>query len=185
MASDYLKMLQREQEVFSNPTRHPIPIRFAVLVVEGKSYSTGKTVFEAQNQASVAGSCINKQQHQLADFTKDASGSSSHSKVLPTGFSICTEGPHIESWGHYTREEDGIHKYKMNIMNTCYATLLPGVELFFHDLDKIRSWALDTLLDDIGEQLAASERAVRVRLEPLGNTPNNSSIPTASQGLCA
>lgn len=73
----------------------------------------------------------------------------------------------------------------MNIMNTCYATSLPGVELFFHDLDKIRSWALDTLLDDIGEQLAASERAVRVRPEPLGNTPNNSSIPNASQGLCA
>lgn len=56
--------------------------------VEGKSYATGKTVFEAQNQASVSGSCINNQQHQLANFTKRASAGSSHSKVLPTGFSI-------------------------------------------------------------------------------------------------
>lgn len=183
IASDYLKMLQRDRGVFSNPTQHPIPIRFAVLVVEGKSYATGKTVIEAQNQASVSGSCINNQQHQLADFTKVASGGSFHSKVLPTGFSICTEGPHIESWGHYTREEDGIREYKMNIMNTCYATLLPGVVAFFHDLDKIRSWSLDTLLDDIGEQLAASERAIRARPEPLGNKTNNTSIAATTQGL--
>lgn len=73
----------------------------------------------------------------------------------------------------------------MNIMNICYAILLPGVMSFFHDLDKIRSWALDTLLDDIGEQLAASERAVWIGPEPLGNIPNNSIIPTTSQGLCA
>ena len=147
-----------------------IPIRFAVLVVEGKSYATGKSVFEAQNQASVSGSRINNQQHQLADFTKRASGGSIHSKVLPTGFSICTEGPHIESWGHYTREEDGIRKYKMNIMNTCYATLLPGVVSSFHDLDKIKSWALDTLLNDIAELLAVSERAARAGQESLGST---------------
>lgn len=213
MASDYLKMLQRDHEVCSNPTHHPIPIRFAVLVVEGKSYATGKTVCEAQNQASVSGSCISNQQQLLADFTKVTSGGSSHSKVLPTGSSICTEGPHIESWGHYTREEDSIREYKMNIINTCYATLLPGVVSFFHDLDKIRSWALGTLLDDIGEQLAASERAVRVGPAPLpseknlgpglymwlgkkknihcrrrqiiGNRPNNSSIPTTSQGRSA
>lgn len=185
MASNYLKKLQRDQELFSNPTQHPIPIRFAVLVVEGKSYATGKPVFEAQNQASVSGSCMNNQQHQLADLTKRASAGSFHSKVLPTGFSICAEGPHIESWGHYTREEDGVRKYKMNIMNTCYATLLAGVVSFFHGLDKIRSWALDTLLDDIGEQLAESERAARARQEALRNTPNSTTMPTTTQGLCA
>lgn len=149
MAGDYLDMLQRDQQVFSDPTQHPIAIGFAVLVIEGKPYATaGRTVFEAQNQASVSGSCANNQQHQLADFTKIASGGSFHSRVLPTGFSICTEGPYIESWGDYTREEDGIRKYKTNIMDICHATLLPGVVSFFHDLDKIRSWALDTLLED-------------------------------------
>lgn len=73
----------------------------------------------------------------------------------------------------------------MNIMNTCYATLLPGVVSFFHDLDKIRSWALDTLLDDIGEQLVVSERAVHAGAETLGNTPNNTFIQTTFQGLRA
>lgn len=58
----------------------------------------------------------------------------------------------------------------MNIMNTCYATLLPGVVSFFHDLDKIKSWAVDTLLDDIAEQLAVPERAARAGQESLGNT---------------
>lgn len=93
MAGGYLKKLQRDQELFSNPTQHPIDIRFAVLVTEGKSHATGKTVYEAQNQASVSGSCINNQQHQLADLTERASAGSFHSKLLPTGFSICTQGP--------------------------------------------------------------------------------------------
>lgn len=61
--------------------------------------------------------------------------------------------------------------YKMNIMNTCYATLLPGFVSFFHDLDMIKSWALDPLLDDIAEQLAVSERAARAGQDSLGNTP--------------
>ena len=32
-------------------------IRFPFLVVEGKSYATGETVFEAENQAAVSGAC--------------------------------------------------------------------------------------------------------------------------------
>lgn len=87
--------------------------------------------------------------------------------------------------GNYTREEDGIRKYKMNIMNTCYATLLPKVVLFFYDLDKIRSWALNTLLNDIGEQLVVSERTIRARAKTFGNTSNNIFIQTIFQGLYA
>lgn len=45
MAIDYLNMLQPNQQVFSNPTKHPIAIGFAVLAIEGKSYATGKRVF--------------------------------------------------------------------------------------------------------------------------------------------
>ena len=75
-ADAFLKALQEQQTLCSDPSQEAINIRFPVLVVEGKSYSTGKFVFEAQNQAAVSGSCMMKMQHQLASlFDHFASGS--------------------------------------------------------------------------------------------------------------
>ena len=64
-ADGFLKFLQEQHRVFSCPSEQDGSIRFPVLVVEGKSYSTGKLVFEAQNQAAVSGSCMLNMQLQL------------------------------------------------------------------------------------------------------------------------
>lgn len=69
-ATLFLKVLQMQQVLYSNPTQHDLPIRFPTMVIEGKSYATGKPVFEAQNQAAVSGSCMIKLQQDLADLAR-------------------------------------------------------------------------------------------------------------------
>lgn len=95
-ADEFLKTLQHQQALCSDPSQEAINIRFLVLVVEGKSYATGKFVFEAQNQAAVSGSCMMKMQHQLADLF-DLNVPGSHNKKEPLAFSLCTQGPYMSS----------------------------------------------------------------------------------------
>ncbi|KAI2611857.1 hypothetical protein GGR54DRAFT_617066 [Hypoxylon sp. NC1633] len=128
------------------------------MVVEGKAYATGKPVFEAQNQAAVSGSCMIKLQHDLADLTKSASGGSYASKV-PLAFSICTEGPYIELWVHYTTSEDNVRMYNMNILKICHASLPEGVAEFLMVVDSMMSWASVDFVNDIAEQLVLVESA--------------------------
>lgn len=156
----FLKFLQEQQSLCSAPSQQDIPIRFPLLVVEGKSYSTGKFVFEAQNQAAVSGSCMVNMQHQLAElFGPFAPGP--YTKKEPLAFSICTEGPHIELWVHYTTSENGKRKYNMNILKTCHALLLAGVVDFLVMVDRVLSWASSEFVDDVATQLASVERATR------------------------
>ncbi|KAI4238681.1 MAG: hypothetical protein LQ349_000924 [Xanthoria aureola] len=91
-ANDFLKALQNQQILCSNPLQPAYPMRFPPLVVEGKSYLTGRPVFEAQNQAAVSGSCMTNLQHKLAELSKRMSPGS-YQDEEPLAFSICTEGP--------------------------------------------------------------------------------------------
>lgn len=100
-ADDFLKVLQREQKLCSDPMQNFLNVRFPILVIEGKAYATGKTVFEAQNQAAVSGCCMVNLQQQLTDLFEGVFSNPRGGKT-PLAFSICTEGPHIEFWVHYT-----------------------------------------------------------------------------------
>lgn len=64
-----LKSLQNRGMLISDPTQQGI-IRFPGMVIEGKAYSTGKQVFEAQNQSIVSGACITNLQQQNFDRAK-------------------------------------------------------------------------------------------------------------------
>ena len=161
-ASDFLKYLQRQQLLCSDPAQGAWPIRFPPIVVEGKSYATGKPVFEAQNQASVSGSCMTNLQHKLADLVETTSPGSFSNKA-PLAFSICTEGPHMELWVHYTTLQDGIRMYNMSILRTCHASILEGVVEFVTAVDNVMSWAATGFLDDIADQLVLVEKAGRVQ----------------------
>lgn len=130
-----------------------------MLVVEGKSYSTSKSIFEAQKQAAVSGSCMMKMQHQLADLFDLIAGS--HDKKEPLVFSICTQGPYMELWGHYTTSVSGIRKYNMNFIQTCNALILAGVVEFLVIVDRVLSWACSEFVDDVAKQLALMENATR------------------------
>lgn len=135
-------------------------VRFPILVIEGKSYATGKTVFEAQNQAAVSGSCMINLQHQLADLSKSIfpefepeSTSKSESSKTPLEFTICSEGPHIELWVHHSSLEDNLRMHYMNVQKICHRSLKDGLKDFLPDLDRLMSWTSRRFLKDIGDQL--------------------------------
>jgi hypothetical protein len=161
-ASKILETLQQQQVLCSDPVQQALPIRFSHMVVEGKSYSTGKPVFEAQNQAAVSGSCMTNLQHMLTDLTKRASPGSYHSNA-PLAFSICTEGPHMELWVHYTTLTEGVRMYNMNILKTCHASIEEGVVDFLTMVDLVMDWASTDFLNEIAEQLLLLARAERVQ----------------------
>ncbi|KAL8855933.1 MAG: hypothetical protein Q9178_007447 [Gyalolechia marmorata] len=97
-AQDFLKDLQYQQALCSNPLQPVYPLCFPPLVVEGKSYSTGRTIFEAQNQAAVSGPCMTNLQHMLSELTEL---NCIEQQLLPCrkeplAFSICSEGPILQ-----------------------------------------------------------------------------------------
>ena len=124
-SSDFLKYLQVQKLLCSNPALEVLPIRFPFMVLEAKSYPTSKTILEVQNQASVSGSRMTNLQHKLADLTRTAAPTYSGYEA-PLAFSICPEGPYFELWIHYTTLYDKVRMFNMNILATCHASLLSG-----------------------------------------------------------
>ncbi|KAL8932835.1 MAG: hypothetical protein Q9216_006650 [Gyalolechia sp. 2 TL-2023] len=160
-ADDFLKVLQRERKLCSDPTQNFLNVRFPILVIEGKAYATGKTVFEAQNQAAVSGGCMVNLRQQLTDLFEgvfpNLRGRKTH-----LAFSICTEGPQIEFWVHYALSEDKVRSHYMNIFRTCYGSLQGGLEDFLMDLERLMRWTKDEFLKEVADQLCKlANHAVR------------------------
>lgn len=151
-ADDFLKFLQRERKLYSDPTQNFLNVRFPILVIEGKAYATGKTVFEAQNQAAVSGGCMINLQQQLSDLFEgvfpNLGGKKTH-----LAFSICTEGPQIEFWVHYALSEDNVRSHYMNIFRTCYGSLQGGLEDFLMDVERLMRWTKDVFLKEVADRL--------------------------------
>ncbi|KAI4134333.1 MAG: hypothetical protein LQ341_006039 [Variospora aurantia] len=156
-ASDFLKALQNQQALYSNPLQPAYPLRFPPLVVEGKSYSTGRPAFEAQNQAAISGSCMTNLQHKLTELTERTSPRSHHPSKDPLAFTICTEGPMIQLWVHYTTLTDRERMYHMYVLRICHASTQPflqdGVKEFFTAVYGVMQWAIVDFLDGLVEQL--------------------------------
>ncbi|KAL9044208.1 MAG: hypothetical protein Q9214_002640 [Letrouitia sp. 1 TL-2023] len=141
------------------PTQRESNLTFPSFVFEGKGYSTGKQIFEAENQASVAGACGLKIQIMLDELVKRATRSSDVSLISSKNqpqlfFSICSEGPYHELWAHYTLIEDGERQFKMVLLDTCNGTLLKQVESFLVEIDNIMIWTMGTFLDSLVDHLA-------------------------------
>lgn len=151
-ADDFLKFLQRERKLCSDPTQNFLNVRFPILVIEGKAYATGKTVFEAQNQAAVSGACMVNLRQQLTDLFEGVF-SSVRGKKTHLAFSICTAGPQIEFWVHYTLSEDNVRSHYMNIFRTCYGSLQGGLEDFLMDVERLMRWTKDDFLKEVTDQL--------------------------------
>lgn len=131
---------------------------FPPMVVEAKAYSNGKSVYEGQNQAAVAGAYMTDLQLKLAKFTTESTGHGSRqSNKEPLAFSICTEGPRLPLWVHYTTMKFDVREYKMNIFKICHASSFPPlwerVQKFFEAVDGVMSWATSDFLDEIADQL--------------------------------
>lgn len=151
-ADDFLKVLQRERKLCSDPTQNFLNVRFPILVIEGKAYATGKTVFEAQNQAAVSGGCMVNLRQQLTDLFEGVF-TNLRGRKTHLAFSICTEGPQIEFWVHYALPEDNVRSHYMNIFRTCYGSLQGGLEDFLMDVERLMRWTKDEFLKEVADQL--------------------------------
>ena len=147
------------------PTQRESNLTFPTLIFEGKGYSTGKQVFEAQNQAAVSGASGVKIQMMLDELVKRATRSSNDSLTLsrnrlPLVFAICSEGPQHELWAHYTVIEDGEHQFNMALLNTCHAVMPKQVEKFFFQVDNVLNWTagpfLKSVVDGLGKVVRKS-----------------------------
>ncbi|KAL8974513.1 MAG: hypothetical protein Q9197_001246 [Variospora fuerteventurae] len=154
----------QESVLIMVPTQRESALTFPALIVEGKAYSTGKQVFEAQNQAAVSGAGGLKIQVSLDELVKRAtkdfepSLTSLKKDRLPLVFSICTEGPYHELWAHYTVIEDDERQFKMVLLDICHGMLLEYVEKFFVRVDNVLNWATGPFLNSVVEDLGKIAR---------------------------
>ena len=138
------------------PTQRASDLVFPFAVVEGKAYSTGKQIFEAQNQAAVSGASALKIQLSLNELVKRSTSDTIPSPPKnqpPLFFSICTEGPYHELWAHYTHIEDDTHKFNMKLLKICNGVLLEGVEDFIAMVDNVLRWGIGEFLESVVERL--------------------------------
>ncbi|KAF2808311.1 uncharacterized protein BDZ99DRAFT_464186 [Mytilinidion resinicola] len=157
----------QEPVLISVPAPRASDLAFPFAVVEGKAYSTGKQVFEAENQAAVAGACGLKMQLCLDELVERAAPTPT-SDVLPAPknqpalfFSICTQGPIHELWVHWTNVEGGMRKFHMKLLKICHGVLLEGVEDFIVAVDNMLRWGTGQFLESVVERLGRVARNTR------------------------
>lgn len=154
VTKDLLEALQLDKRLCSNPTQHFFELRFPIFVIEGKAYTTGKTLFEAENQAAVSGSSMLNLQRQLTKL-HDSVNPTSGEKRPPLAFSVCTQGPILELWVHHLELEDNITRYHMNIIAACHGSLCDDLSRFLLKIDCLIEWYKHDYLGEIADQLFA------------------------------
>ncbi|OAG39038.1 hypothetical protein AYO21_06758 [Fonsecaea monophora] len=150
-----LSTLESEHFLYSNPVGDMALLRFPTLVIEGKAYSTGKTPFEAENQAAGAASCMINLYQQLTDVHNCYAPSSPHEKIAPLAFSITFVGPTIEVSVHYTVVKNNVTAYHMSVLDVYCATVIKHLETLVIVLEQIMRWNKEDVLPEIASQLAA------------------------------
>ena len=155
-----LKDLEFEGTLYSNPILSALVIRFPSIVLEGKSYATGRSIYEAQNQAGVSGAGMLMVQEQLNDLAAHQCPNSAQPKE-PLAFSICTEGPYMELWVHYVTLIQDTRFYNMNLLKICHASCPETVKEFLIAVESIMTWARSELLDHVAKQLSLVWKAAQ------------------------
>jgi len=151
------------------PTQRPSGLAFPFAVVEGKAYSTGKQIFEAENQAAVSAAsglkiqlCLNEVVKRATTTTTTTTGSdvplTLSNTATPLFFSICTEGPYHELYAHYTHIEDGVCKFNQTLLEICHGMLLKSVVDFIVAVDNVLRWGTGQFLESVVERLGMVAR---------------------------
>jgi hypothetical protein len=147
-----------EPMLISIPAPRALDLAFPFAVVEGKAYTTGKQISEAENQAVVAAACALKIQVDLNDLVKHArmrSGISSQPKEIKPAlfFSICTQGPIHELWVSWTVIEDKVRKFQSKLVSSCNALLPELGEEFLLKLNNVGLWGTGSFKESVVEGL--------------------------------
>lgn len=167
-----------EPMLCSDPTQRGLPLRFPFLVVEGKSHATGNHIFEAENQAVVAGACALKIQRDLDHLVKlpsrgfesgisqsehetsRRSEPDKHAKI-PLMFSICTQGPFHEVCAHYDSVVNEVRESHMTVIASCRAPIRTEVVRWLMIVDNVLTWGSKGLLDDVVRKLGMVAKKVK------------------------
>ncbi|KAI4216688.1 MAG: hypothetical protein LQ351_001177 [Letrouitia transgressa] len=142
-----------EPLLISVPALQASNLAFAFAAGEGKAYSTGRPVFEAQNQAAVAGACALKIQLDLQCLTRQAksragTAEAASARALPLlFFSVCTEGPI-----HELMKTACLHSGR-KCRKFAMGGLLDTVEQFLTAFDNVCAWGTGEFLDIVVESL--------------------------------
>ena len=157
----------RKPALIIEPTQRQSHLTFPTLVFEGKAYSTGRQIFEAQNQAAVSGAGGLKIQIMLNELVNRATRNSDVPLTplknrSPLVFAICSEGPQHELWANYSVIEDGEYQFNMALLNTCHGLMLKQVESFLIQVNNVLKWTagpfLKSVVDDLGKVVRKSRK---------------------------
>ena len=151
-ANDLIRELQRRGKLFSDPTQDFLDVRFPIQVIEGKAYATGRTNFEAEDQAAVSGACMVNVQQQLDDLYESVSPDAKKSRT-PFAFSVCMEGPVIQYWVNYFFVEEGIRMHYMNLLAVCNGALYDTLEVLLVKWQQLMDWYGNEYLTEIATKL--------------------------------
>lgn len=139
-----------EPMLCSNPTQRGLPLRFPFLIVEGKSHATGNHIFEAENQAGVAGPCALKILHDLDHLVEFVTCPSEHENAeTRLVFSICTQGPFHALYAHYDSLINEIREFHMTVIATCRAPIETEVVRWLMAVDNVLTWGSTDFLNGV------------------------------------
>ncbi|KAM3088670.1 hypothetical protein ACMFMG_000304 [Clarireedia jacksonii] len=147
-----------EPMLISIPAPRALDLTFPFAVVEGKAYTTGKQISEAENQAVVSAACALKIQLDLNDLVKHhrmRSGISSPPVEIKPAlfFSVCTQGPIHELWAHWTIVENKVRKFQSKLVESCNALLPEQGEAFILKPNNVGLWGTGSFKESVVERL--------------------------------
>ena len=162
------EMVQHESGGSPEPMLIPIPatlagdLAFPFTVIEGKAYSTGKQIFEAENQAAVSMACALNILHRLDRIANDEIIASTQKRVL---FSITTEGPIHELWAHWTIIKGGIRRFESALLDSWNGLVQSRASDFIVKLYSVCAWGKGPFMESVVEGL----RKVTTRADSLSS----------------
>ncbi|KAK7426722.1 hypothetical protein QQZ08_006758 [Neonectria magnoliae] len=140
-----------EPIVLLSPANLASGLGFPFLIIEGKAYSTGQQLFEAENQAAVALACAHKILFCLDSEAR--SGEQTENTRPRVLFSLTTQGPVHELWAHWTVVRGGRRAFESMLWGSWNAALRDRAEEFIVKLNNVLVWGMGPFMESVVENL--------------------------------
>ena len=139
-----------EPMLISVPAPRALDLAFPFAVVEGKAYSTGKQIFEAENQAAVSVACAQNILHRLDRMANRGATANAQPRVL---FSITTQGPIHELWAHWTVVKAGVRIFESKLWDSWNGLVQERAVEFIVKLNSVCVWGTGPFMKSVVEGL--------------------------------
>lgn len=135
-----------EPMLISVPAPRALDLAFPFAVVEGKAYSSGKQIFEAENQAAVSVVCAHNILHRLDRMANRGTTASTQPRVL---FSIATQGPIHELWAHWTVVKGGVRIFESKLWDSLNGLVQERAVEFIVKLNSVCVWGTEPFMKSV------------------------------------